>query len=249
MSTTVSNTNSTSTNYSTKTYEEAQYTNGANSAPSTPKDNDSIEHETEKKPKFKAAPAKAKDNDFVTKGDNTTKTKNNSSNSSGTKENTSSTSNQKTSEVGSESPSSEKISTESFSSPSTEKTANENSSSGNEAQKASNPPPPNPQNDISKENVEKSNEAVKEDKTKLNNILTNYENNGNVIGSDPFFIPSRFRSGDPELFKLLSDPALGPILMAKIQDAAAAETRMHTLLSNLQKAKDDTLKAIVNNIR
>ncbi|MCX7944124.1 MAG: hypothetical protein N2746_06410 [Deltaproteobacteria bacterium] len=94
-----------------------------------------------------------------------------------------------------------------------------------------------------KQNIEKSNEEAKKSKVDVN---TNGED---IIQSDPSFILKRFRMGDPELFKLLSDPALGPILMAKIQDAAAAETRIHTLLSNLQKAKDDTLKAIVNNIR
>ncbi|MCX7958934.1 MAG: hypothetical protein N3B13_07795 [Deltaproteobacteria bacterium] len=104
------------------------------------------------------------------------------------------------------------------------------------------------QNSISaeeKENIERSNETAKDSGKNIS--VPN--NSGDIISSDPSFILQRFRSGDPELFKLLSDPALGPILMAKIQDAAAAETRMHTLLSNLQKAKDDTLKAIVNNIR
>jgi hypothetical protein len=78
---------------------------------------------------------------------------------------------------------------------------------------------------------------------------TNNTHNEQWVSSDPAFILARFRAGDKELFKLLSDPALGPILMAKIQDATAAETRLYTLLSNLQKSKDDTLKAIVNNIR
>lgn len=98
---------------------------------------------------------------------------------------------------------------------------------------------------IDKEKLEKSNEEAKN----AGKSVSNYSGSNNILNSEPSFILSRFRSGDPELFKLLSDPALGPVLMAKIQDAAAAETRMHTLLSNLQKAKDDTLKAIVNNIR
>jgi|GEM_PF-3178439 len=93
-----------------------------------------------------------------------------------------------------------------------------------------------------------------QDRTKSNNTnnsnnTANTANNDQWVSSDPAYILSRFRAGDKELFKVLSDPAIGPILMAKIQDATAAETRLYTLLSNLQKSKDDTLKAIVNNIR
>lgn len=103
----------------------------------------------------------------------------------------------------------------------------------------------------SKAHISKTEERIKTiygNKSNANN-KTRPNNKKDLINSDPSFILSRFRSGDPELFKLLSDPALGPVLMAKIQDAAAAESRLHTLLSNLQKSKDDTLKSIVNNIR
>ncbi len=106
----------------------------------------------------------------------------------------------------------------------------------------------NEQSSTSNKPLDQSNTAVKEGSTDTNKVIEE-DQKRSILSSEPGLILARFRSGDPELFKLLSDPALGPILMAKIQDAAAAETRMHTLLSNLQKAKDDTLKAIVGNIR
>lgn len=58
----------------------------------------------------------------------------------------------------------------------------------------------------------------------------------------------QFREGDENLFKALQG-SNGPTILMKIQTALSDESRMFSMLSNLQATDHETKKSIINNLR